>query len=456
MLEKKIYLLYHLSGDNMYRKIYKKLLSWKNTKEDNKPLMLLGARQVGKTYIIENFCQKEFSNFKEINLLRDLRVLNLYKDTTLDSNEKYNFLKTIIEFDLDKPDSVLFIDEIQESQELIAELKYFCEVHNNVKIICAGSLLGVKLKRANFSFPVGKVKMLMMHPMDFEEFLIALDKPMLLNTIRECYKNNRAMNEELHNLALLYYRYYLITGGMPESVRNFIKNDCDIIKYDSTIKENIIDAYLKDMKKYVINLNETLKIEKVYDSIPKQISNESKKFQFSKIEKNAKTRDYELSLDWLDASNLILTSYRVSMPDKPLAAFRIDDFFKLFINDVGLLNHMLKIRYADILNDDLSLFKGAFVENYVASQFVSNEIDLYYWVSDGIAEIDFLIYNEDGIIPVEVKAANNTQSKSLKTYMDKFNPKYAIRISSQNFGYNEEKRIKSIPLYAVFCIENDL
>lgn len=456
MLEKKIYLLYHLSGDNMYRKIYKKLLSWKNTKEDNKPLMLLGARQVGKTYIIENFCQKEFSNFKEINLLRDLRVLNLYKDTTLDSNEKYNFFKTIIEFDLDKPDSVLFIDEIQESQELIAELKYFCEVHNNVKIICAGSLLGVKLKRANFSFPVGKVKMLMMHPMDFEEFLIALDKPMLLNTIRECYKNNRAMNEELHNLALLYYRYYLITGGMPESVRNFIKNDCDIIKYDSTIKENIIDAYLKDMKKYVINLNETLKIEKVYDSIPKQISNESKKFQFSKIEKNAKTRDYELSLDWLDASNLILTSYRVSMPDKPLAAFRIDDFFKLFINDVGLLNHMLKIRYADILNDDLSLFKGAFVENYVASQFVSNEIDLYYWVSDGIAEIDFLIYNEDGIIPVEVKAANNTQSKSLKTYMDKFNPKYAIRISNKNFGYNEEKRIKSIPLYAVFCIENDL
>lgn len=456
MLEKKIYLLYHLSGDNMYRKIYKKLLSWKNTKEDNKPLMLLGARQVGKTYIIENFCQKEFSNFKEINLLRDLRVLNLYKDTTLDSNEKYNFLKTIIEFDLDKPDSVLFIDEIQESQELIAELKYFCEVHNNVKIICAGSLLGVKLKRANFSFPVGKVKMLMMHPMDFEEFLIALDKPMLLNTIRECYKNNRAMNEELHNLALLYYRYYLITGGMPESVRNFIKNDCDIIKYDSTIKENIIDAYLKDMKKYVINLNETLKIEKVYNSIPKQISNESKKFQFSKIEKNAKTRDYELSLDWLDASNLILTSYRVSMPDKPLAAFRIDDFFKLFINDVGLLNHMLKIRYADILNDDLSLFKGAFVENYVASQFVSNEIDLYYWVSDGIAEIDFLIYNEDGIIPVEVKAANNTQSKSLKTYMDKFNPKYAIRISNKNFGYNEEKRIKSIPLYAVFCIENDL
>lgn len=456
MLEKKIYLLYHLSGDNMYRKIYKKLLSWKNTKEDNKPLMLLGARQVGKTYIIENFCQKEFSNFKEINLLRDLRVLNLYKDTTLDSNEKYNFLKTIIEFDLDKPDSVLFIDEIQESQELIAELKYFCEVHNNVKIICAGSLLGVKLKRANFSFPVGKVKMLMMHPMDFEEFLIALDKPMLLNTIRECYKNNRAMNEELHNLALLYYRYYLITGGMPESVRNFIKNDCDIIKYDSTIKENIIDAYLKDMKKYVINLNETLKIEKVYDSIPKQISNESKKFQFSKIEKNAKTRDYELSLDWLDASNLILTSYRVSMPDKPLAAFRIDDSFKLFINDVGLLNHMLKIRYADILNDDLSLFKGAFVENYVASQFVSNEIDLYYWVSDGIAEIDFLIYNEDGIIPVEVKAANNTQSKSLKTYMDKFNPKYAIRISNKNFGYNEEKRIKSIPLYAVFCIENDL
>ena len=436
----------------MYRKIYEKLLEWKNS-DDKKPLMLLGARQVGKTYVIEEFCKNEFSKFKKINLFQDKQIISLYQDTTLSSDEKYNYLKTLLEFDLDMSDTILFIDEIQECEELISELKYFCEEHNNARIICAGSLLGVKLKRTKMSFPVGKVKMLNMYPMDFEEFLIALDKKMLLEEIRKCFDNNRMMNEALHNLALTYYRYYLICGGMPESVKNFVNVNCDIVKYDSSIKKDIIDAYLKDMKKYVTNLNEALKIEKVYNSIPKQISNESKKFQFSKIEKNAKSRDYELPLDWLDAASLVLASYRVSLPEKPLAAYKEDDTFKLFINDIGLLNYMLKIRPADILNDDLSLFKGAFIENYVASQFSANDIDLYYWLSDGIAEIDFLLYNDDGIIPVEVKAANNTQSKSLKTYMEKFKPNYAIRISTKNFGYNAETKIKSIPLYAIFCLK---
>lgn len=436
----------------MYRKIYEKLLEWKNS-DDKKPLMLLGARQVGKTYIIEEFCKNEFSKFKKINLFQDKQIISLYQDATLSSDEKYNYLKTLLEFDLDMSDTILFIDEIQECEELISELKYFCEEHNNARIMCAGSLLGVKLKRTKMSFPVGKVKMLNMYPMDFEEFLIALDKKMLLEEIRKCFDNNRMMNEALHNLALTYYRYYLICGGMPESVKNFVNVNCDIVKYDSSIKKDIIDAYLKDMKKYVTNLNEALKIEKVYNSIPKQISNESKKFQFSKIEKNAKSRDYELPLDWLDAASLVLASYRVSLPEKPLAAYKEDDTFKLFINDIGLLNYMLKIRPADILNDDLSLFKGAFVENYVASQLTANDIDLYYWLSDGIAEIDFLLYNDDGVIPVEVKAANNTQSKSLKTYMDKFKPNYAIRISTKNFGYNAETKIKSIPLYAIFCLK---
>ena len=436
----------------MYRKIYEKLLEWKNS-DDKKPLMLLGARQVGKTYVIDEFCKNEFSKFKKINLFQDKQIISLYQDVTLSSDEKYNYLKTLLEFDLDMPDTILFIDEIQECEELISELKYFCEVHNNARIICAGSLLGVKLKRTKMSFPVGKVKMLNMYPMDFEEFLIALDKKMLLEEIRKCFNHNKMMNEALHNLALTYYRYYLNCGGMPESVKNFVNVNCDIIKYDSSIKKDIIDVYLKDMKKYVINLNEALKIEKVYNSIPKQIFNKSKKFQFSKIEKSAKSRDYELPIDWLDAASLVLASYRVSLPEKPLAAYKEDDIFKLFINDVGLLNYMLKIRPADILDDDLSLLKGAFVENYVASQFAANSIDLYYWLSDGIAEIDFLLYNDDGVIPVEVKAANNTQSKSLKTYMEKFKPKYAIRISTKNFGYNEETKIKSIPLYAIFCLK---
>lgn len=437
----------------MKRKIYDDLLNWKNEKNNIKPLMVLGARQVGKTYIIDEFCKNEFKYYRKINLLNDVDVLNLYERTDISSDQKYNYLKTLLNFDLDIEDSVLFIDEIQESEQLIVELKYFCEEHNNIRIICAGSLLGVKLKRTKFSFPVGKVKMLNLYPMDFEEFLLANNEEMLLEEIKKCYISNAQMIEPLHVKAMEYYRYYLICGGMPESVKNFVNVNCDIIKYDSSIKQNIIDSYFKDMKKYVVNDFESLKIEKTYRSIPVQISNESKKFQFTKIDNNSRSRDYELPLDWLEASNLILPSYRVSTPEIPLAGFVQRDFFKLFINDIGLLNHLLEIKYSDIIKDNISLFKGAIAENYVATQFVSNNVSLYYWLSDGIAEIDFLIYNEDGIIPVEVKAANNNQSKSLKMYMEKFNPAYAIKISTKNFGYNEAKRIKSVPLYAAFLVK---
>ena len=437
----------------MKRIVYDELLKWKNDKVNNKPLMVLGARQVGKTYIINEFCMKEFEHYCKINLLNDIDIVNLYERTDINSLQKYNYLKTLINFELDIPNSVLFIDEIQESEQLIAELKYFCEEHNNVRIICAGSLLGVKLKRTKVSFTVGKVKMINLYPMNYEEFLMANDEYMLLEEIKKCYVENKPMIEPLHVKAMEYYRYYLICGGMPESVRNFVEVNCDIIKYDASIKQNIIDSYFKDMKKYVVNDYESLKIEKTYRSIPVQISNESKKFQFTKIDSNSRSRDYELPLDWLEASNLILPSYRVSMPEKPLAGFVQHDFFKLFINDIGLLNHLLEIKYADIIRDDLSLFKGAITENYVATQFVFNNISLYYWLSDGIAEIDFLIYNEDGIIPVEVKAANNNQSKSLKMYIDKFNPKYAIRISSKNFGYNPDTKVKSVPLYATYLIK---
>lgn len=173
----------------------------------------------------------------------------------------------------------------------------------------------------------------------------------------------------------------------------------------------------------------------------------------SKIAKNSRSRDYDEPLSWLEASNLVLTSYRVSRPLISLKGYVDFNFYKLFINDIGLLNHFLEIRNSDIITDNLSLFKGAIVENYVATQFASIEISLYYWLSEEIAEVDFLLYNEDGIIPVEVKASDNTQSKSLKMFMENYNPKYAIRISTKNFGYNEVSKIKSIPLYAVFLLK---
>lgn len=434
------------------RKIYAKLLDWKNNTRNIKPLMVLGVRQAGKTYIIEEFCKNEYQNYKYVNLLENDIIKNLY-ESDLDSNEKYLRLKAILKFDLDKEDSILFIDEIQESEKLISELKYFCEKHNNVRIVCAGSLLGVKLKRLKSSFPVGKVKLLKLYPMDFEEFLMSMGEDYLIECIKDCYNNNKSMTEPIHNKALSLYRTYLITGGMPESIQNMVDIKGDYINYDTTIVNDILESYFNDMNKYVTNDVEALRIKRLYNSLPSQLSNVSKKFQYSNISKDARTRDYATSLNWLEASNMVIKCKCVKNPDIPLEGFVDDDTFKLYLSDIGILNNILKIRVEDILTDNISLYKGIIAENYVANQLVCNGFDLYYWKSDATAEVDFLLYTKDGIIPVEVKAGDNTQSKSLNVYNNSYEPKYSIRISTKDFGYNEKTRIKSIPLYAVFMIK---
>ncbi len=437
----------------MHRKIYENLLKWKNTK-NAKPYILLGARQVGKTYIIEEFCQKEYKHFIKINLLNDKDILNLY-ETDKNSDEKFRNLKVMLNFDIEKEDTILFIDEIQESESLISELKYFCEEHSNVRIICAGSLLGVKLKRFKKSFPVGKVIIEKMYPMDFEEFLIAQNQNLLIDEIKRCYEKNTELSKPIHEKALSFYRLYLITGGMPESIKNMLEVNNDIIKYDTNILKNITESYFDDMNKYIISNSESLKIEKIYKSIPLQLSNESKKFQYSKVQENAKSRNFESALDWLEASNLVLKSYCVTTPSIPLKGYVEKETFKLFISDTGLLNNLLEIRNEDIIKDNLSLYKGSITENFVANEIISYGYSLYYWKSKGAAEIDFLLYTKDGIIPIEVKAGNNTKAKSLKTYIEKYNPKYSIRISTKNFGYDKNTKIKCIPLYAIFCLKNE-
>lgn len=437
----------------MKRKLYDELLKWKNETNNVKPLMVLGARQVGKTYIIQEFCKNEFQNYISVNLLEDNKIVDLY-NSNQNSSEKFMKLKVLLDFDIERENTILFIDEIQESEKLISELKYFCEKHNNVRVICAGSLLGVKLKRTRFSFPVGKVNMITMYPMDFEEFLWAMGKELLIDEIRKCYKDNKKMANPIHDKALDLYRIYQITGGMPESVKNMVDVKCDVIKYDRNILSNIIESYFKDMDKYVENNSEALKIERTYKSIPSQIANLANKFQYSKIVSGAKARTYETALDWLEASNIVIKSNYVTLPEIPLNGFIKLDTFKLFLNDIGILNNLLDIKYEDILLDNLSLYKGSIVENYVATQLLCNGYSLYYWQSNGKAKIDFLIYTKDGIIPIEVKAGDSIQSKSLNVYRERFNPKYSIRISTRNFGFDENKKMKSIPLYAVFCIKD--
>ena len=287
----------------MKRKIYNELINWKNT-NIQKPLMIIGARQIGKTYIIKKFCEKEFKKNIYINILEHPEIIKIFKEE-ISTLEKFNRMKIYLDIDIDIDNTIIFFDEIQESEELISSLKYFCESEEPFKIICAGSLLGVKLKRMKTSFPVGKVKMLNMYPMDFEEFLIANGNINLINEIRKCYETNTPIDSVLHEKTLNLYRLYLCIGGMPEAIKNLLDNNKDILKFDKSIIEDIIQSYLDDMNKYVQNKSEAVKIETIYKSIPSQLGNKSNKFQYGKISSNARKRDYETALDWLISSTMV-------------------------------------------------------------------------------------------------------------------------------------------------------
>lgn len=437
----------------MKRKIYNELIRWKNN-DNKKPLMLLGVRQCGKTYIIREFCKNEFKNVCEVNLLKRNDIVELFS-RKIDFEEMYKIFKTKFEYDIDDKETILFIDEIQESEELISYLKAFCEEHNNVNIICAGSLLGVKLNRFKKSFPVGKVWMLNMYPMDFEEFLIACGKETLVELLKEYFEKNKSLGSPLHQDLLRYYRDYMLTGGMPEAVNNLIKVKLDYFDYDTSLLNSILKSYYKDMRRYIISEAETLKIERVYNSLPSQLMNASNKFQISAVDKNGKLDRYEMAIDWLLASEMILKCESVTLPEIPLKGFVNNDVFKFYLSDVGILCNLLKLKTQDIVSDNISLYKGIIAENFVANQLICNGFDLFYWKSSATAEVDFLLYTADGIIPVEVKAGENTQSKSLKVYMEKYKAKYAIRISTKDFGYDPKTKIKSIPLYATFLINDN-
>jgi hypothetical protein len=323
-------------------------------------------------------------------------------------------------------------------------------LQNHIKLFVLEVYYGVKINRFNDSFPVGKIRMEYMFPMNFEEFLLATGKEMLLQKIKECYSKMEPMPSFAHEEALSLYKRYLCVGGMPESINNFIENDMDILKYDSKIISNIIEMYIADMNKYVKNNLETVKIEKVYKNIPAQLAKDKKTFKYNLIEKDARKRKYETPIEWLISSGMILYSNRLKKTEIPLKVYKDEEDFKLYLSDVGLLVSLSEIKYSDIVLDKVFSFKGAITENYIAQEFISKDISLYYWTYGRDAEVDFIIYNDDGIIPVEVKSGDNVKSTSLNAYIRENKPKYAIRLSTKNFGF--ENNIKSIPLYAAFCI----
>ena len=429
----------------MYRKIEEELKKWKN--EYKMPLMLVGARQTGKTYILDEFCKNNYKGFVYINLDKEENIAEIF-EKTIDPDaiiEKIEIIKNVV---INPEDTIIFLDEIQVSERAITSLKYFCESEKPYKIVCAGSLLGVKINRFKSSFPVGKVTIKYLYPMDFEEYLIALGEEKLINEIKIHYGSNEALMNPIHEKALDLFKKYLVLGGMPAMINNFKENRCNISHVDFTIQEQIITSYLADMNKYTEN-TVGIKNNQIYNSIPKELARVNNTFKYSIVNKDARKVRYESSLDWLLASNMILKCDLTERNESPLKAYVNSDKFKLYLSDVGLLRSLSNLDYSEILLDKNEMFKGVLTENYIACSLYPKTKELYYYNFDRY-EIDFLIKIDGDIIPVEVKSGRRTNSKSLNEYIKKYNPKVSIRISSKNFGF--ENNIKSVPLYAVFCI----
>ena len=434
----------------MKRKFIEELNSWKDTGM-KKPLLVIGARQIGKTYVIEEFIKKEFKDCLSFNLEKDTDIRDIF-EKSIDDRIIMQNLELYLGRKIDIENTILFFDEVQVSENFIVSLKYFNESKNNYKIICAGSLLGVKLNHFNKSFPVGKVEIKFMNQMNFEEVLIATGNEMLRDKIIECYNNMTPLPDVLHNKLLEIYKKYLCVGGMPEAVQDFIKKDLDVLLFDKNILFGIREMYIADMSKYVKNNLESIKIEKVYNNIPTQLAKENKKFQYNLLDKGARKRKFQSAIEWLMTARLILMNHNANKVEIPLKVYKEEDSFKMYLNDVGLLTNLSELSFSDIMLDKNFMFKGALAENYVAEELNANKNALYYWTSGQDAEVDFLLYSEtDGIIPIEVKSGVRVSSKSLNVYIEKYKPNYAIRVSAKNFGY--ENNIKSVPLYAAFCIK---
>ncbi len=425
----------------------KELLKWKENPR-RMPLILYGARQVGKTHTALTFGKKYYKNTVYFSLEDSTDVVKIF-ERDLNPNRIIMELSAYAGQNIFKHDTLIILDEIQADERALASLKYFCEKEPDYHVIAAGSLLGVAVNRAKYSFPVGKVDILTLYPMDFEEFLWATENKLLCELIKKSFLKNEALS--IHQKAIDIYKIYIVVGGMPRVVMEYIQNSD--FNFVLAAQKNINDAYIADMAKYA-TAHETTKIMATFNSIPAQLAKDNRKFQYKIIKSGARAYEYETPLDWLKASGVIQKCLKVSEGKLPLMAYTDNGSFKIYMTDTGLLCSKMGIPPNVILSGSQSIdgFKGALAENYVASALTFTGHLIYYWESQGKAEIDFVLQDKAGnIIPVEVKSADNVRSKSLNVFVDKYKPPYAIRISSKNFGF--ENGIKSVPLYAVYCIE---
>ena len=430
----------------MKRKIEGKLLAWKQNPE-RKPLVINGARQVGKTYSVLAFAREQFDNLIYLDFSAQQNACALFEgDITPQSLLPQ--LQTLTKVEADPQSTLIFFDEVQACPRALTSLKYFQERAPEYAVIAAGSLLGVALGRKEYSYPVGKVDALRLGPLDFEEFLWAMGETALAELIRSSYKTDAPLG--LHEYAIDLYRRYLLVGGMPEAVRACA--DGASLERVRAIQTGITDAYLADMTKYASPID-SAKILNVWRSVPEQLAKENHKFQYTTIASSARAHQYEAPINWLHAAELVSFCYRVSEGSKPLRAYAEHDYFKLYLLDTGLLCALQGLDEQDIAPgaDKGARFRGGVAENYVMQQLVAQGLEPYYWGTASKSEVNFIVQLDDGApVPIEVKSGTNVSSRSLEAYRRAYDPPYVMRVSAKNFGF--ERGIRSVPLYAAFCL----
>ncbi len=432
----------------MKRKIADRLDKWRYS-ENRKPLIIYGARQVGKTHLALTFGKGRYKNTAYFNMEGSSELAAIF-DRDLNPERIVSELAVKSGQSIFQRDTLIIFDKIQACERALTSLKYFCEQAPGYHIIAAGSLLGIAVNREKYSFPVGKVDMLHLYPLDFEEFLWATGNTDLAGLIRLSAEENKPLS--LHESAMDIYKSYLVIGGMPEAVLQYTKtSDYNFVL---ATQKNLNDAYVADMAKYA-NPHETARIMAAWASVPGQLARENRKFQYARIKSGARAHEYEMPINWLQAAGIINKCIKVTAGQTPLSAYADSSFFKLYMMDTGLLCSKFDLPASAIINSPPSYsgFKGALAENYVMQALVAANFSPYYWESAGKAEVDFIVQDREGIvIPIETKAAENVRSKSLNLFMEKYEPPYALRISGKNFGI--DNKIRSIPLYAVYCLES--
>lgn len=422
-----------------------KLVEWKN-KKNRKPMILKGARQVGKTWLMKEFGKRHFKYTAYVNFDNNRHMRDIF-ESDYDIERILMAVNIASGTKIVPGETLIIFDEIQENPKAIASLKYFCENAPEYPIIAAGSLLGVAIHKG-ISFPVGKVDTLELNPLSFKEFLYAVGEEGLVGLIDN--KNTELMKSYREKYVDWLKKYYYI-GGMPEAVSSFVENkDFAEVRY---LQNKIIEMYEDDFSKHTTE-NELPRIRMVWNSIPMQLAKENKKFFFGKIKEGARAKDFEIAIEWLQDCGLVKKVYNISKPAMPLKAYTEFSAFKLYLLDVGLLGALSELDAMSILdgNSIFIEFKGALTEQYVHQQLIADtEYTPYYFTetkSEG--EIDFVIQKGRNVIPIEVKAEENLKAKSLRVYCDKYKPKTAIRTSMSD--YREQDWMMNVPLWMISAI----